>query len=302
MKNNKFWPYYPRYWIYWSVLGLLWLISLLPYRWLLKLGAGLGWLIRRLAKRSYKNTYVNLKLCYPELTDTQRDKLLRRNFRSVGIGILELLLSWWASDKRLKNLAHMTGLEHIDKALAAGKGVIVAAPHFTSLELALRLFGGRYPVAVMYNRQKHAWFEYFNQKALNKYYANAIPRENVRAMIKALKQNKIVCYTPDIDPGRKNGVFVPFFDIPAATVTATARFAAMTGAQVLFAVFYRREDGSGYDLMVKPLQSFPSANILQDTTFINQLIETAIRHKPEQYIWQYKRFKTRPEGERCFYE
>lgn len=302
MKNNKFWPYHPRYWIYWLVLGILRLISGLPYRLLLKLGAGLGWLIRRLAKRSYKNTQVNLRLCYPELTDKQRDKLLRHNFRSVGIGIFELLLSWWASDRRLSNLAHITGLEHIDKALEAGKGVIVAAPHFTTLELALRLFGRLYPVAVMYNRQKHAWFEYFNQKALNKYYAKAIPKENARAMVKVLKQNKIVCYTPDVDPGRNSGVFVPFFDIPAATVTGTTRFAAMTGAQVLFAAFYRREDESGYDLIVTPLPLFPSEDVIQDASFINRLVEGAIRFKPEQYIWQYKRFKTRPEGERCFYE
>ncbi|MDF2867697.1 MAG: lipid biosynthesis lauroyl acyltransferase [Gammaproteobacteria bacterium] len=302
MKSKKFWPYHPRYWIYWLLLGLLWLFSLLPYRVLLKLGAGLGWLIMRLAKRPYRNAEINLRLCYPELNDKQRDALLQDNFRSVGIGIFELLLSWWASDKRLAKLMDIKGTEHIDAALALGKGVIIAAPHFTSLELALRMLSTRYPVAVMYNRQKHAWFEYFNQKALTKYYAKAIPRENVRAMIKALNQNRIICYTPDIDPGRKNGIFVPFFDIPAATVTGTTRFAQMTGAQVLFAVFYRREEGSGYDLAVKPLEQFPSGNVIQDVTTINQLLEAAIRHKPEQYIWQYKRFKTRPEGERCFYE
>jgi len=302
MKRRNFSPFVPRYWFYWSLFSLLWLLSHLPMRCLIRIGEFLGFLVRKLAKRAYRNTEINLKLCYPELSELQRQRLIKANFRSVGIGIMELLLSWWASDKRLARLANMQDTHHIDAALAAGKGVIVAAPHLTSLELALRMFSTRYPVAVMYNRQKHPWLEYLNQRALKKYYSKAIARENVRAMVKALKHNMIICYTPDIDPGGKNGLFVPFFNIPAATVTGPTRFAQMTGAKVLFAVFYRRDDGQGYDLTVQPIADFPSEDDTRDARVINGLLESAIRHKPEQYIWQYKRFKTRPKGEASFYD
>lgn len=303
MTHNKFWLYQPRYWLYWLLLCALWLLSHLPYRILLKLGAGLGWIIMRTANRARHTAMVNLRLCFPELTEQQRQDLLKQNFYSVGKGIFELFLSWWASSKRLKRLCHIQGAEHLEQALALGKGVIVAAPHFTSLELVLRLFGGCYPVAVMYNRQKHPWFEYWNQWALTKYYSQAIPRENVLAMVKALKKNSIVCYTPDVDPGRKNGIFVPFFNVSAATVTATTRLAQLTGAQVLLTTFFRRNDGSGYDLIITPPRAdFPSDNMQQDALTINAFLEQAIRHKPEQYIWQYKRFKTRPEGEKCVYD
>lgn len=303
MKNSKRSIYHPRYWIYWLILFVLWLISLLPYRVLLKLGTGLGWLIMKLAARARRTTRINLDLCFPHLSEQQREELVKRNFYSVGIGVLELLLSWWAKKERLQPLMHFNGLQYLKEALAKGQGVIIAAPHLTSLKIALRMFSTRYPVAVMYNRQKHRWFEHFNQRALNKYYAKAIPRENVRSMVKALKQNMIICYTPDVDPGRKNTVFAPFFGISTATVTAITRFTEMTGAQVLFASFYRREDGSGYELTVEPpLENFPTGHVVQDATLINQTIEKVICYKPEQYIWQYKRFKTRPAGERSFYD
>lgn len=302
MKSTKLWLYQPRYWLYWFILLVLRLLSQLPYRWLLKIGKGLGYVFMHLAKRARRNTQINLKLCYPHLTEQQRAELLKRNFSSVGIGVVELLMSWWATNERLLPLVHFSGLEYIDNALAVGKGVIIAAPHLTSLKIALRLFSIRYPVAVMYNRQKHPWFGALSQQALSKYYAQAIPRENVRAMVKALQQNKMVCYTPDVDPGRKSAVFAPFFNIPAATVNTLTRFSKMTGAQVLFVSFYRREDGSGYDLNFKPpLANFPGGDILQDATIINQALEKIIRVKPEQYIWQYKRFKTRPIGEKDFY-
>lgn len=302
MKPNNFWLYHPRYWLYWLIFSVLWLVSQLPYRLLLRLGRCLGYVLMRLAKRARRNTATNLKICYPDLSEQQRHQLLKDNFASVGIGIFELLMSWWATNDRLLPLAHLSGLDYIDKALAAGNGIIIAAPHFTSLKLALRMFSLYYPVAVMYNRQKHPWFGYLTQRALSKYYTQAIPRENARAMVKALKQNRIVCYTPDVDPGRKSIVFAPFFNTPAATVNAVTRLTKMTGSQVLFVSFYRREDGSGYDIAFKPSPTnFPAGDILQDATVINQELEKIIRCKPEQYIWQYKRFKTRPAGESDFY-
>jgi KDO2-lipid IV(A) lauroyltransferase len=303
MTRHKLWFYHPRYWLYWIILSIFWLVAKLPYAWLLKLGAGLGELISRLVKRPKHNAKTNLRLCFPALSEQARQQLLQRNFVSVGIGIFELFLSWWASNKRLLPLIDLQGTEYIDKALAAGKGVIIAAPHLTSLELALRLFSIRYPVGVMYHRQKHAWFEHLNQYFLQKYYTHAVARDNVRGLLKALRQNAIICYTPDVDAGIKNSAFVPFFKVPAATLTAMTRFAQLTGATILFAYFYRKEDGTGYEMVIKPpLENFPSDNAVQDAICINQVLEDIIRHKPEQYIWQYKRFKTRPPGEQSFYD
>ncbi len=303
MKQSKLWLYHPRYWFYWLLLGFFWLLAQLPYRCLLGLGKVLGWLIKCMVNRPRHNAATNLELCFPKLSTKEREKLLKRNFNSVGIGIFELLLSWWASDKRLLPLLDFHGTEHIDKALAKGKGVIIAAPHFTSLELALRLFSIRYRVGVMYHQQKHRWFKYLNHHFLTKYYSHAITRENVRGLIKALQQNAIICYTPDVDPGHKKSVFAPFFGIQAATLTAMTRFTELTGASILFASFYRKADGTGYEIVIRPpLADFPTKRVLDDAITTNQVIEEMVRQQPEQYIWQYKRFKTRPPGEKSFYD
>ena len=109
-------------------------------------------------------------------------------------------------------------------------------------------------------------------------------------------------YTPDIDAGRRNSVFAPFFGIPTATLTTTSRLAARTDAIVLPTFFYRNANGQGYRVVFKaPLENFPSGNDEIDAIHLNAAIEQAVRIAPTQYLWQYKRFKTRPAGEKRFY-
>jgi KDO2-lipid IV(A) lauroyltransferase len=124
----------------------------------------------------------------------------------------------------------------------------------------------------------------------------------MRGVVRALKRNEVVWYAPDIDAGTKRSLFAPFFGLAAASLTATARLARLTGAPVVPCFYFRRSDGAGYEIHVDPaLEEFPTEDVMADTARINRLIEAAVRRYPEQYLWQHRRFKTRPAGEAPLY-
>ncbi len=293
---------HPRHWLSWLAIGITWLLSKCPYRWQPPLGHWVGHLLRNTDKKSRHNTQTNLRLCFPSLTYTQRTLLEKRCFASLGHALLESAMAWWSSDKRLLPLGHFHGLDHLKHAQRAGQGVILVSAHWHGLELVGRLLSQQLPLCVTYRPQKNAILDFLIMHCRQRHYCHLIARHDIRGMLRALRQGHTVFYAADTDVHGK-GCFAPFFDIPASTTIATARYAAQTGAQVIPLTFYRREQGDGYEIHIAPpLTNYPSANPTQDAQRINQLIEDATRQYPEQYLWQYRRFKTRPAQEPCFYD
>ena len=212
-------------------------------------------------------------------------------------------MSWWATEKQLQKLVSIDGLQHLQDALQGGKGVILLSAHFTTLEIGGRLLALHAPFHVMYRKHKNPVIEQVMRKARIRNFEKAIPRKDLRTLLQSLKQNLPVWYAPDQDYGAKHSIFAPFFGIPAASITATSRIARMSGAAIVPFFQTRLPDNKGYRLTLYPaLQDFPGEDIEQDTRRINQLIETAIREQPAQYLWVHRRFKTRPPGEAKFYK
>jgi KDO2-lipid IV(A) lauroyltransferase len=293
----------PRHWPTWLMLGSLWCVTRLPYAWQLATGRSIGQLALRLGRRRRRIAATNLKLCFPEATDTQRQQLLSEHFVSLGIALVEFALSWWGSDAKLEPLAEIQGLEHLQSALQEGNGVILLSAHFTTLEIGGRLLARHTPFHVLYREHKNPVIGHVMGKARTRLYGKAIPRGDMNSLRKSLKENRAVWYAPDQDHGTANSVFVPFFGIPAATLTTTSRIAAISGARVV-PFFQRRLPGShGYALELLPaLEDFPGDDVASDTARIVQLIEARVRQQPEQYLWAHRRFKTRPAGEPPVYE
>ncbi len=292
-----------RYWPIWLILGILWLITRLPYRLQLQTGRLIGRTIMRTSKKAKDVTLTNIQLCFPQLNNEQQQQLLINNFESLGMGIIETALGWWAPSEKIQYLGHGHGFEHLTNALKQGRGALLVTAHFNSLYLVGRLVSTHFPFAVMYHAQTNPVLTKVIQKSIDKYFVEIIKREDIRGMVRCLNKNIPIWYMPDVDPGPRNSVFVPFMGVLAATVTATARFAQMTDTPVIPCFFYRRDDGQGYEgTFLPPLENYPSGNAEQDALRINQLIDEAIRAHPEQYLWQYKRFKTRPPGEEKIYK
>jgi Kdo2-lipid IVA lauroyltransferase/acyltransferase len=290
--SGKFSRFAPRYWPTWAALALLRVFEPLPYSLQAGLGRSLGrllfWLptgFKRIARR-------NLELCYPALSADEREKLLGRHFESLSLGLFETGITWWSSDTRILALTEVTGLEHLDAALVGGRGAILLSAHFTTLEIGARALCARRPTSIMYRPTKNAVLELFLKRNRGRHAKRAIPRDDIRTLIGALKANEIVWYAPDQAYRKKGAEMVDFFGIPAATNTATSRLARLTGAAVLPYFPERLPGGEGYRMVIQPaLAAFPSDDAAADALRFNHLIEAQIKRVPEQYLWIHRRFK-----------
>lgn len=290
---------HPRFWVLWLSLGFCWLLAHLPYPLLLILGRGVGWLFFHFAKERKRIAEINLALCYPELDERARAKLLHQNMTEMGIGLVDMIIAWFRPRQWLEPLVHVQGLEHLE-ALAE-QGAIVATRHTCSVQFAVVAATMYHPFAGMYRRHKNPVFEYVQRHARQRMDPKrlvAFERKEVRTMLKFLRQGTKVLYAPDQDYGIKQGVWATFFGVPAATVTATSRFAKLGRARVLVMDFVRLPGHQGYRLVFEPpLDNFPSEDERADVQRLNDIFEAQIRRVPEQYLWVHRRFKTRPAGQ-----
>jgi KDO2-lipid IV(A) lauroyltransferase len=294
-KKRKHSLYSPYNWPAWLGLGLLWLTSQwLPYHLALPVGRSIGGLIYRLSPKRRHIAKVNLRICFPDQSEQQRQTLLHEHFASLGIGILMIGFAWWAKERKLKPLVEIEGLEYLQQSLKRGKGVILLSAHFTDLEITGRLLSFYQPIAVMYRPHENPVVEWAFNRNRREHFEGAIPRNDIRQVVRTLKQNLPVWYAPDQSFKGRNSTLAPFFGEPAGTNTATSRLAKISRADTILFSGHRKSDSSGYKLVIhKPLAAFPSEDIQADATRINGLIEKAVRYAPEQYLWIHRRFKKR---------
>ena len=293
---------HPRYWLTWLAMGLWWLLSQLPLSVLVAIGGLVGRAMYYVGGSRRRIVERNIELCFPELSADERQALVRKNFISYGIALFEVSLGWWWSDRRLKKVVNLQGAENLTNL--DGQGALLMAMHFTTLEVGAQRVNMHTSIDGMYRPHKNPVYDFLQRKGRVRRSADTevFPRKDVRGVLRALRSGRVVWYAPDQDYGAKQSVFAPFFGIPAATVTATAKFARAGQARVLPYVHYRRDDNSGFEVIIyPPLENFPCDDELADATRINGLIEQFIRRHPDQYLWAHRRFKTRPEGEPPIY-
>ncbi|MCB5227673.1 LpxL/LpxP family Kdo(2)-lipid IV(A) lauroyl/palmitoleoyl acyltransferase [Alishewanella sp. 16-MA] len=289
----------PRYWLLWIGVGLMYLISWLPYRVLMTLGAALGKLLFKALKSRQKIARRNLELCFPQKSAAEREALLWRNAEESGKAMFETVIGWWWPDWRVRRLAHITGYEHIQQAVASGKGILLLAGHFLHLEAAGRVIGLTHPSIGFYrpnNNPLMDYLQYHGRSRSNKY---MIGKRDVKGLIQALNQQEVCFYLPDQDYGRSRAEFVPFFAVAdTATTTGTLLFANAANCVVIPIYTYRLPDYRGYQIDILPaFDHFPSGDDRADVTRVNQWVEQAVLKNPEQYMWLHRRFKTRPDAE-----
>ncbi|HET9108741.1 MAG TPA: LpxL/LpxP family Kdo(2)-lipid IV(A) lauroyl/palmitoleoyl acyltransferase [Steroidobacteraceae bacterium] len=292
----------PRYWPTWAGLGVLRLLTLLPFRVQLAIGAGLGRLLRRLPVRFVRIARRNIELCLPELDAAQRRRLLDRHFTSLGIALSEIAMAWWWPTPRLQTISRIEGMEHMRAALERGRGAILLTAHFTPLEIGGRIVAAATPVNIVYRPSKNEALAHVLGRCRSRNGGRAIPRDDIRSMIAALKRNEVVWYAPDQSYRKKGAEMVSLFGIPAPTNTATSRIARMTGAAVLPYFVERLPGSAGYRVVIQPpLESYPSECPRADAERFHRLIEAQVRAVPDQYLWIHRRFKGMTAADPNFY-
>ena len=284
-------------------LGLLWLLHWLPSPVLAWLGRGLGRLLFVAARSRRAVALKNLSLCFPELTLHEQKQIARRHFQAFSQVILEQGVLWWASDARYLSLVNISGLEHWQAV--QDRPVIWLVPHFVGLDWGGLLLAKLKVTASVYSRQRSELLNEMLLKSRSRFNKPVLfsRQEGLRGIIRELRKGTPFFYLPDLDYGPRDAVFVPFFGVPAATITGLSRIAKITGAVVLPAIARQLPNGAGYEMKIYPAwENFPTDDVIADTTRMNEFIEARVREMPEQYLWTHKRFKTRPEGEAGFYD
>ena len=274
------------------LLGLLWLLHFLPLPLLRALGSAFGLLLWALGRERRHVTRTNLRLCFPEWSATEVAQRTREHFRYFGRSFLDRALLWHASPARLRRLIRLQGELPTD-----GQPYLILAPHFVGLDASWTRLTLERPMLSVYSNQKNP---HFNAALLAGRTRFNTPRllsrqDGMRRVIKSLREIPYFYYLPDMDFGAKDAMFIPFFGIPAATITAVPRLAELAGAKILPCLAEMTD--SGYTVHLLPAwNDYPSGDIAADTQRMNDFIEQQVRRWPAQYYWLHKRFKTRPPG------
>lgn len=289
---------HPRYWSTWLLYGLLRTVVHLPYmgqRWL---GAGLGTILRTVSPRRRRIAQLNIARCLPELDARTQRALVKKHFHALGLSFLETADAYWMPRKRLCALVEFSGLENLQAALALQRGLLLLTAHFTTLEIGGALIHFKVPrLHAVYRPNRNALLDALIRRGRERVAERAIPRHEVRGILKSLKDHIPLWYAPDQGYRGAQSAMISFFGHPAPTTTATSRLARASGAPVLPFFAERLPGNRGYRLWIEPmLADFPSDDPVADTEHLHRVLERQIRRAPEQYLWSHDRFKIVPRG------
>lgn len=282
---------------------LLWLTHHVPPAAAKTISRGVGWLLWRVASESARTTSVNLGLCFPDLSEQEQQNLTRQSLTHMCLLFFEFAyLAFTDPDELLANVTAIDGKELLDSAYAQGRGVVLLVPHFGNWELLCSFLGAHYTFAALYDPPKIASLEGVIRQVRERFNGQMFPISTggMRSLMRVLKDGKLVAVLPDQVPDREAGVYVEFFGNPALTMTLTHRLVDKTGAMPVMGSVQRVfTDGAlTYHIRFEPLPEVaadaenPAAGIAGS---INNAIETVVCRAPEQYQWEYKRFKRPPQ-------
>ncbi|MFL6709713.1 MAG: lipid A biosynthesis acyltransferase [Massilia sp.] len=280
------------------VLGFMWLLHWLPLPLLGRFAKLVGSVLFLLLRSRRRITLINLRMTMPDLTEAERVELARAHFQAYTRSIFERAILWWAPISRLNRLIKV--VPEVPLAEMAAGPVVLLCPHFVCLDVAGASVAMVASASSMYVAQKNRVFD----EVLRKGRARFSPvrlfsrKDGIKPIMRALRDGLPYFMLPDMDFGDKDAPFVEFFGVPAATLTATARIAAATGAKVIPVVATFLPNYQGWQVKFYPAwDNYPGDDMLAATRRMNAFIEERVREAPSEYFWTHKRFKTRPPGE-----
>lgn len=288
----------PRYWGIWLAISIFMILAILPWAVQHRLATVLGNFAYDKLKSRRKTTIRNLEVCFPEWSPEEVQQYARQVFVDMMIGIFETLNAWY-TPQWFKGRVSIEGLEYIKQAKAEGKGILLLGTHSTLLDAGGYLCAQYFEPDVVYRPQNNPLLDMLIYRCRATIYKAQIDHDDMRGLIRHLKDGDAIWYSPDQDFGLKQGIMAPFFGTAAATVTAHRRLLKISKAVAIPLYFYRHGDikNPQYKVLVEPpIDNLPSDDELDDAIRVNKIIENQLRIAPTQYMWFHRRFKTRPQG------
>ncbi|WP_423680713.1 lipid A biosynthesis acyltransferase [Undibacterium sp. WLHG33] len=280
-----------------AVLLMMWLLHWLPLPVLGRLGEGVGNILFSLIRKRRHITLTNLRLCLPHLSEAERAHIARQHFQMYARSVLERGILWWASERRLKRLIQIEPAVPLD-VIQQGPTILMC-PHFVCLDVAGVAVMLESSLCSIYTEQRNKVFDLALRRGRSRFRPVKLfsRADGVKPIIRAMHEGLPYFMLPDMDFGKKNAEFVPFFGVPAATLTALPRLAASTGAKVVPVIATMLPDYRGWKVTFHaPWENYPGEDMIAATRQMNAFIEQEILKAPAEYFWAHKRFKTRPEG------
>jgi len=281
-----------------ALYALAWIVGRLPLPAQRALGAWAGHLMLVLDRRASRVARRNLEIIQPDWTPAQRETEVDRILRATGSNALETIRIW--TRPRADNLAlvrNLYGESLLADALAQGRGLILAAPHFGNWELLIEYMASRGPFSLVYRVPEKRFGDIFLRLARGGENVLLVPAETnaMRPLFRALKAGETVGITPDQQPKLGAGEFAPFFGRQSLTLSLIPKLAARSGAPVVFA--YAEPVPGGFDIHIETaMATIASDDLVLATTAMNAQVEAIARRDLRQYQWTYKRFSKRPPG------
>lgn len=295
---------HPKHWLTWFAVGIMFLLGKLPLKAKYWLGEKLGLLCVHLFPGRYHIAFQNISACFPELTTAEQHELTRKNFIATVQGGLETFHSWSMNLDSILDDLEIEGLEHLEEAEAQDKGVFLIGGHYAIFDMAMPLIAScaKKP-GYMYRANANPIINRVIENGRRQHFGvTPFTKRQSKDMLAFIKDGGTVWYACDQDMGKgRSDLFVPFFGVPAACISAPTRNAKQSGASVIYISQVRLAPGK-YKLIFSPIQKQFGEDAYADAVSWNGWIEHTLRQYPEQYLWMHKRFKTRPEGEPSFYQ
>ena len=290
--------FHPRNWTAWFALAIVGLCVLLPRSASAFIGARLGDAFRKYSKKRRNIVDVNLRLCFPAMSAKERDRMSLAHFRIYGQCLLDMGLVWWARKKFLDSYIKIEGLEHYQAALDSSRNVILLTGHFNALDIAGPAISRHHPQVGLIKPISNDVIDYMMARGRRRFNGRVYLRDRgMRAIVKAINAGYGFYYLPDEDHGPEKSVFVPFLATESATITALSKLAKITNAAVLPTSARRVSAKEGYRIVIHPaLENFPGEDPEADAARMNTELARMVAEAPEQYMWTFKFFRTRPDG------
>jgi lauroyl-KDO2-lipid IV(A) myristoyltransferase len=293
----------PKHWGTWLLVLIGLPLALLPHKLKLGIATKLARLLIKKPSRTISNAWVNLTLCFPELSEEEREQLLERTLVTAGAFLLSFALLTLRNKKWLINNTTVNGMEHLESTLQSGSKAILLVPHSWGIDIpAIYLASQGLPVSAMAKRQKNPVMDWLMHRQRVQYGGRVYERDNgIKPFIKSIRDGYLGYYLPDQDHGREHSIFVDFFNNAKATLPGLGKLSKVSNAKIV-PVFSNFDTDSGKFLMdmYPAWDDCPTPDEHVDTRRMNAFIEQAIKKRPEQYMWILK-FLNTPEDPNSVY-
>lgn len=287
---------HPKYFLTWCGMGFIYLCKFLPYSLIMKLGSVLGTLLQSISPHREGIAQANMQLCFPNKDGAEINELVKAHFKNFGVGIFELAIAWWSSEKTIKSLKGNSQNINILSDLNKDQGALILIKHSTHVELDIRLMSLDIDLGGMYKPQSNKVMSYLMIKARNRYVNGAINNRQGKMAVDWMKGGHKFLYAADQDYGTKVSQFIPFFGVDAATVTFP-EYLSKKGIKIIMANVARNQDG--FDLEFHELTTYTEeGSVLKQ---MNSFYEDFILKSPSSFLWMHRRFKNRSQGQEPIY-